>query len=205
MLFSEIRDFASLSRSMELLGGLLRDHPIPMWVPMLRYSRAVADSYDLKNNLVVEDLRQGMDAMERSGFVYWRPIFAANLARIYLARGETKLAEKSIEEGNLLIKQGGDSWGGPELARVQADLMLACDASVDNVDSAYREALEKARNYPNKVYELRAACGFAQHYKNTGRVREARALLQTACESVIEPCEIHDFVIAKELLKRLGN
>jgi tetratricopeptide (TPR) repeat protein len=205
LLFSEIRDFSGLSRSIDQFDELFRDHPIPNFVPVLEYARAVANSDDLSNNLVVEDVRRSMDALEDSGFLYWRPIFQANLARIYLARGETRLAENSIENGNLVIEQGGDSWGGSELTRVQADLMLACNASVDSVDCAYREALGKARNYPNKVYELRAACGFAQHYKNTGRVREARELLHTACESVIEPCEIHDFVIAKELLKRLGN
>jgi len=205
LLFSEMRDFSGLSRAIDQLGDVLRDHPIPNWVPILNYARAVANSDDLSNNLVVEDVRRSMDTLEGSGFLFWRPIFAANLARIYLARGETRLAEKAIEDGNLVIEQGGDSWGGPELARVRADLMLACDAPVDSVDSAYREALAKARNYPNKFYELRAACGFAQHYKSTGRVREARELLQTACESVIEPCEIHDFVVAKELLKQLGN
>ena len=203
-LFSEMRDSGGLSRSIDQLDDLLRDHPIPNWVPIRDSARAVANSNDLRNNLVVEDVRRSMDTLEGSGFLYWRPIFDANLARIYLARGEIRLAEKSIEDGNLVIEQGGDSWGGPELARVRADLMLACDASVDSVDSAYREALEKARNYPNKVYELRAACGLAQHYTSTGRVREARELLQTACESVIEPCEIHDFVVAKELLKQLA-
>jgi len=205
LLFSEMRDFRSLSRAIDQLDDLLREHPIPNWVPVLNYARAVVNSSDLNNNLLVEDMQGSMDMLEGSGFLYWRPIFDANLARIYLTRGETELAEKSIEDGNRVIEQGGDSWGGPELARVQADLMLACDASVDSIDSAYREALEKARNYPNKIYELRAACGFAQHYKSTGRVREARELLQTACESVIEPCEIHDFVVAKELLKQLGN
>ena len=115
------------------------------------------------------------------------------------------MAQQSIEDGNRVIELGGDSWGGPELARVQADLMLACDASVDSVDSAYREALEKARNYPNKIYELRAARGLAQHYKNTNRDSEARELLRSACGSVVEPCEIHDYVAANELLNQPGN
>ncbi len=205
LLFSELRDFSNLSRSMGLLAGLLRDHPIPNWIPLLDYSRAVASSYDLNNNLVVEDILRSMDVLERSGFVYWRPVFQTNLARIYLARGETELAQKSIEAGNALIKQGGDSWGGPELARVQADLMLANGVPVDAIDGAYREALAKARDYPNKFYETRTACGFAQHYISTGRAGEARELLRSACESVTEPCEIHDFVAAKELLSQLGT
>jgi len=132
-------------------------------------------------------------------------VLQANLARIYLARGETELAQKSIEAGNSLIKQGGDSWGGPELARVRADLMLANEASTDSVDGAYREALMKAKDYPNKFYELRSACGFAQHYISTGRAKEACELLSSACESVTEPCDNPDFVAAKNLLSQQGE
>ena len=87
---------------------------------------------------------------------------------------------------------------------MQADLILANDSPVDAIDGAYREALMKAKDYPNKFYELRTACGFAQHYINTDRAREARELLRSACESVTEPCEIHDFAAAKELLSQLG-
>ncbi len=83
--------------------------------------------------------------------------------------------------------------------------MLANDVPVDAIDGAYREALAKAKGYPNKFYEIRTACGFAQHYIGTGREREARELLRSACESVTEPCEIHDFVAAKELLSQLGK
>jgi len=104
-----------------------------------------------------------------------------------------------------LIEQGGDSWGGPELARLQADLMLACDAPLDDIDKAYLVALEKARDYPNKFYELRTTCGFAQHYRNTDRPEEAQKLLLSACDSVIEPCEIQDFVAAKNLLSQLSS
>ena len=41
MLFFDIRDFSSLSMSIDLLDGLLRDHPIPNWVPILDYVKAV--------------------------------------------------------------------------------------------------------------------------------------------------------------------
>ena len=83
--------------------------------------------------------------------------------------------------------------------------MLANRTPVDAIDGAYLDALQKARDYPNKFYELRAACGLARHYKSTGRVREARELLQSVCEPVIEPCEIPDFAAAKNLLSQLGQ
>ena len=81
--------------------------------------------------------------------------------------------------------------------------MLANDVPVDAIDGAYREALAKAKDYPNKFYEIRTACGSARHYTSTGRASEARELLRSACESVMEPCEIHDFVAAQELLAQL--
>ncbi|MFT5504884.1 MAG: class 3 adenylate cyclase, partial [Gammaproteobacteria bacterium] len=92
LLFSEIRDLDYLSRSIDRLGSLLRDHPMPNWIPMLEYSRAVKDSYDLGNNLVVGEIRNSMELMKRLGFFYWHPIFETNLARIYLARGEIEQA-----------------------------------------------------------------------------------------------------------------
>jgi len=205
ILFSEMRDSVSLSRTVGLLGSILRHHPIPNWIPVLKYSQAVLNSYDLNNNLVQEDIRHCMELLERSGFLYWHPIFEANLARVYLACGETELARKSIENGNVIVNQGGDSWGGPELARVLADLMLVGDAPAESIDMAFCEALQKARDYPNKFYELRTACSLAQHYNNTGRTNEARELLQSVCESVIEPCEIHDFVTATKLLSQLES
>ena len=88
---------------------------------------------------------------------------------------------------------------------MQADLILANDSPVDAIDGAYREALMKAKDYPNKFYELRTACGFAQHYINTDRAKEARELLRSACKSVTEPCEVHDFVVSKNLLSKLGE
>jgi len=201
-LFIEMRDFSRLARAIGRFDELLRDHPIPMWVSTLEYSKAVANSFDSDNNLATEDIRRSMDALEASGFLFWRPILDANLARIYLARGETSLAQKFIEDGNRVIEQGGDSWGGPELARLQAELLLATDASEDRIDGAYREALDKARNYPNKIYELRAAHRLAQHFKSTGRDQEARDLLQAVCESVADPCEIPDYLSAKEMLQQ---
>ena len=205
VLFSEIRDFVSLSRTVSLLGGVLHEHPIPNWIPVFRYSQAVLNSDDLNSNLVQEDIRRSMEMLERTGFLYWRPIFEANLARVYLGCGETEQAGKAIENGNLIVDQGGDSWGAPELARLQADLMLASNAPVDDIDRAYLEALDSARNQPNKYYELRTACGLAKHYKNTERVQAARELLQSVCESVTEPCEMHDYLAAKDLLSQFSN
>ncbi len=202
MLYSDIRDFANLSVTIDLLADFLRDHPIPVWTSVLGYVTAQAKSFDSDEVLAAEEIRSSLDTM---GFVYWRPIIEANLARVYLARGEIELAEKSIENGNRAIDQGGDSWGGPELARVQADLMLASDAPVDSIDEAYSKALAKARDYPNKVYELRSACGLARHYMHTGRAIEARDLLRATCETVAEPCGILDFAVAKELLSQLAN
>ena len=83
--------------------------------------------------------------------------------------------------------------------------MLASDAAVDDIDSAYLEALGSARNYPNKCYELRTACRLAQHYKNTERAQVARELLQSVCGSVTESCEIHDYLAAKNLLAQFSN
>jgi hypothetical protein len=113
------------------------------------------------------------------------------------------LAEKSIEAGNVMIDKGSDFWGGPELARLQADLLVASSAPVDTIDQAYLEALEKARGYPNKVYELRTACGLAEHYKRSGRAQQAAELIRSTCATVSEPCEIPDFVAARDLLSQI--
>jgi class 3 adenylate cyclase/tetratricopeptide (TPR) repeat protein len=202
VLFSELRDFRRLSGSMDQLDGVLREHPMPNWIPVLEYSRAVSDSWESNSNTAVAAIRHSMDVLGGMGFLLWRPIFEANLARIYLGGGEAELAQKSIERGRLLIEQGSDTWGGPELARLQAESILASAAPVDAVDRAYLEALQMARDYPNKFYELRTVCGLARHYKNTGRIGEASELLRTTCETVVEPCEIHDFIAAKQLLSQ---
>ncbi|MFT5505626.1 MAG: hypothetical protein ACI8XC_003348, partial [Gammaproteobacteria bacterium] len=113
--------------------------------------------------------------------------------------------EKSINRAKKLIANGAEILGEPELARVNADLIRASGAPADVIDKAYCEALEKARTYPNKYYELRTCCGFAEHYENTGRTVEARGLLTAICDSITDPIEIPDLIAAKTLLSRLRN
>ena len=203
ILLSEMRDRDNLSRSIQILDHTLREHPIPNWIHALDYLRITLDSFDNCHDSIPRDAQRSLVALESMGFVYWRPIFEANLARIRLARGETALAEQSIAHGTALIKSGCDSWGGPELARVDADVMKASNASPEAIEDSYRLALEAARAYPNKLYELRTACGLARYWIDKGRPEAAAKLLRTVSESVTEPREIHDLLEAKALLSQL--
>ena len=83
--------------------------------------------------------------------------------------------------------------------------MLFSEAPVETINEAYRQALVKAKDYGNKVYEFRAAFGFAQYCIAADRAQEVRVLLQSTFESVTEFGECRDLVAAKNLLRQLRN
>ena len=201
LLLNEIGDDAGLKRCLASMEATLDEHPIPLWVAILGYLQGVMRLTEDRSDEAVSLIQHGITVSEQLGFHYLRPIFQASLGRAYLAQDELTLAQDAVSRGLAEIDNGRDQWAKPELHRIRGDILAL--QQPDRAESAYEEALNQARAYPNRLYELRAGVSLARCWGKRARRSEARELLEAICNSVCEPGQNRDYHEASKLLTEL--
>ena len=201
LLLNEIGDDAGLKRCLASMEATLDEHPIPLWVAILGYLQGVMRLTEDRSDQAVSLIQHGITVSEQLGVHYLRPIFQASLGRAYLAQDELTLAQDAVSRGLAEIDNGRDQWAKPELHRIRGDILAL--QQPDRAEAAYEEALNQARAYPNRLYELRAGMSLARCWSKRARRSEARKLLEAVCDSVCEPGQNRDYQEAKKVLLEL--
>ena len=96
---------------------------------------------------------------------------------------------------------GEHNWDA-ELCRIKGELLLG---SLDAVQAevCFQEALQIARTQRAKSWELRASVSLSLLWKNQGRRKEARELLQGIYDWFTEGFDTPDLINAKAMLGEL--
>jgi predicted ATPase len=102
------------------------------------------------------------------------------------------------------VQRTGERWFAAELNRHKGQLLLRQGHS-DAAKELYREALSIARTQEARLWELRAASGLAQLWRDQGRRAEARDLLVPVYGWFTEGFEMADLKETKALLEELGS
>lgn len=164
---------------------------------------ALAMTGDLSAGIAL--MEQGLAGWQATGQILLRNYFYALLAEGYALAGRTTEGLALVMTGQALVATCDDHFYRAELYRLQGDLLLAQGEVFEEVEIAYRKAIEIARQQSEKLLELRAAIGLARLWQRQGRATEAYQRLAEIYGWFTEGFDTADLVAAKELLAELGR
>jgi predicted ATPase len=151
----------------------------------------------------IQQLRDSLAELQRlkSGLV--RTTFLSLLADALCRAGHVDEGLATVDEGFAHAQRSAEHGFIGELHRVRGEL-LARAAQDAEAEVALRLALTDARQRQTKSFELRAATALARLLQRSGRVADARDLLQPVTASLTEGQTTADYVVAQTLLAELA-
>jgi tetratricopeptide (TPR) repeat protein len=119
--------------------------------------------------------------------------------------GDGRVAEALAKAIDALRETEEVAHDRPQVLRLRGDLLVQHGAQASEVEPAYREATECARNQENKWDELQTTTHFARWLKSQGRRDEARTMLAAIYGWFTEGFDTADLKDAKALLDELAT
>ncbi len=146
----------------------------------------------------------GLDGVWASGMEVGRP---RNLALLAEACGRSQLVEQGlslIKEGLAAVELTGEGHYEAELHRIQGELLRLAGDSAGEVEERLLAALALARRQGSVALELRSAVSLGRLWRDHGKKRQARELLETVYGRFDEGFDTADLKEAGELIAALS-
>lgn len=192
-------DYAALDQRADELTVLAIEQGLPFyhaWGTIYR-GYATVKNGDVANGLLL--LRGGVAAYRATGSVMWLPHFTALLAAGNEVAGEIEEAVASLDAALRIVESTGERWFAAELNRHKGRLLLRQGHS-EAAEALYSKALRIAREQDARLWELRAAAGFARLRREQGRHAEAHDILASVHGWFTEGFDTPDLREAKAAL-----
>jgi DNA-binding winged helix-turn-helix (wHTH) protein/tetratricopeptide (TPR) repeat protein len=182
----------------EMARSLADQHGFTFHFALATILRGWARAASGETDSGLRELRDGLDAHERTGAAIVRPYCLGLLAEVLgwadrPDEGLTALAEAI----RLIGKHSRSFFWEAELYRLRGDLMLQRGDPYDEAEHSFRHALDVARRQSARSLELRI--GISLH-RLTPRLRTDESLLRSAYESFGEGRDSPDLQEAERLL-----
>jgi class 3 adenylate cyclase/tetratricopeptide (TPR) repeat protein len=184
----------------ERARALIEAHGFSPWTTdtalLLHASRGGPHDVELLN-----DLRRQMAPAQNSA---WRRVLSGCiLASLY---GEGEAPEKGLEVLASLGDPEGGGYYGSEIARLEGELRRRLAPHIpEDAARCFERALEMARRWDAKSFELRAATSLARLWRDQGRHVDARQALTDVYRWFTEGFDTQDLRAAKILLDELSS
>jgi tetratricopeptide (TPR) repeat protein len=186
--------------------AISREHGFSMRIALVRLMRGWVLLSRTDDRSALTELSEGLAEFRATGARAWQTNFLALLAIGYLRAGKYAEGLSAIAEAHSLARVHDEYWWGPELHRLEGDLLLASPClAQDRVEQCYQNALESARRQEAKSWELRAATSMARLWREQGRSDEARELLAPVYGWFTEGFDTSDLKEAQAMLGRLAS
>jgi predicted ATPase len=147
----------------------------------------------------VDQIREGLAALDATGTFLVRPHFLALLAEVHSKNNETEEALLLLDEALAMVNSKGERYYEAELYRLRGELLLKTDQ--ENAEDCFKRSMAIAESQKAKAWQLRTALSLARLYRSQGKVVEARNLLAPIYESFTEGFETDDLRDATVLLQ----
>jgi predicted ATPase len=147
-------------------------------------------------------MREGLDSLQRQGFVLATPLLYALLAELQAELGESAPALATLDRTLVDIERSGHRTFAAEVHRVRGEILLKWEAG--DREAALQTAVTVAREQGARAFGLRAAISLARLYQSTGRPADAHALLALAVEGFAETPQMPEIAEARALMERLA-
>jgi DNA-binding SARP family transcriptional activator/predicted ATPase len=129
------------------------------------------------------------------------PCFATHLAQVYGRTGQVEEGIALLDEALAVARRNGEQWIDAEIFRLKGDLLLAQGEAVADVEHAYWQAIELARQRDARSWELRATTSLCRLWQKQGKREEGRKLLGEVYNWFTEGFDTPDLQEAKALLE----
>ena len=150
-------------------------------------------------------MQKGLSGWRATGAELFVPFYLSLLAEAYGRAGQAAEGLAALDEAQSIADKGGkvgERLWDSELCRIKGELLL--DSShADQAEACFQEALQIARTQKAKSWELRASVSLSLFWKDQGRRKEARELLQGIYDWFTEGFDTPDLINAKALLDEL--
>jgi predicted ATPase len=153
----------------------------------------------------IEQMQEGLAALQAAGAEIGRPRFLSYLAEAWMKIGRFYEALTGLNEAQSIADKNEDRTLEAETHRLKGELLLRQDDSnAAEVRSYFERAIQIARNQSAKSWELRATMSLARLLDKQGRRDEARAMLADIYNWFTEGFDTADLKDAKALLDELN-
>jgi predicted ATPase len=201
-LLSLTGDDVGLDDWVSQLSAVATEHGFPHWHAQSAIYRGWVK---IKNGDVAEGmslLRSGVAAYRAGGTELFVPHYFDLLAAACEIAGQIEEGLTLLDDALRMVERTGERWFAAELNRHKGQLLLRQGHS-GGAEELYWKALSIAREQEAKLWELRAAVGFARLRRDQRRRAEARDLLAPIYSWFTEGFETADLKGAKALLAEL--
>jgi class 3 adenylate cyclase/tetratricopeptide (TPR) repeat protein len=198
-------DATRVERIVTKLVEFLEQQDIQYWKwhceTLLGWATVKADSIDVDAGLA--RMRLGAAGHHSLRVNAWMPFYLTREAEILSLYRRYDTAILRLDEAKALMGQLEQFYAEPELHRLRAVTLSAQGAAGRETDAAFEQALDAARRHETKLWELRAATSCAEFWREGGRRRQARDLLEPVYGWFTEGFGTLDLKQAKAVLESL--
>ena len=198
------------------------EHSLVMYQAMATVMQGWALSEQGRDVEAIEQIEEGLAALQATGTELVRPHFLGLLAEALGKTGQPEEGLRALEEALALVQRGGEGYYEAELCRLKGELLLiqtggrdvslaapskkaveAGSSAVVTAEGCFHQSIKIAQKQKAKSLELRAGMSLARFYQNQDKQEEARNLLTPIYRNFTEGFETVDLREAKALLDEL--
>ena len=182
---------------------LSSEHGLVLYQAMGRLIRGWTLIHRGSPEAAVDQIRQGLDAWEKTGAQLMRPHYLGLLAEALLAAGQIGAAAATIDDALAVAFRTGECCYEPELHRLKGECTRAGDPDGIRDASAqgcFERALAIAAQQGAHAVELRAALSLARLHLARGRPHVACAIVRPIHDRFAAAVETRDLREARALL-----
>jgi DNA-binding SARP family transcriptional activator len=162
-----------------------------------------AQAWQQPNDESLNRLQGAIHTFAETGAHLRLPVYFSLLARACRRAGQIGLGLEAIEQGFSESRRNGERWWDAELHRLRGELIWSQGAEMDEVEAAFRRAIEIAQSQQAKSLELRAATSLARLWQTSGKPAAAKELLTPLYAWFSEGSDTPDLQKAQALIAEL--
>jgi predicted ATPase len=199
------------------------EHGLVLYQAMATVMRGWALLKQGRHEEAIEQMRQGLAALQATGTELVRPHFLGLLAEALGLARQPEEGLRALEEALSVAQRGGEGCYEAELYRLKGEVLLiqatgrgfsraatggkavieSEPSLVAQAEACFNQSIKIARRQKAKSWELRAVMSMARLYQNHGKQEEARTLLALTYSNFTEGFVTADLLEAKALLDEL--
>jgi predicted ATPase/DNA-binding winged helix-turn-helix (wHTH) protein len=200
------------------------EHGLALYQAMATVMRGWALMKQARHAEAIEQMRQGLAALQATGTELVRPHFLGLLAEALGAARQPEAALRALEEALEVTQRGGERYYEAELYRLKGEVLLiqaagrgfsraatggkvvieAEPTTIAEAEACFNQSIKIARRQKANSLELRAVLSMARLYLNQSKREEARTLLARTYSRFTEGFATTDLREAKALLEQLS-
>ena len=186
----------------EAVIDIAREHGLVLYGAMASIMQGWTLSKRGGATQAIDQIREGLAALDATGTYLVRPHFLALLAEVFCKVDRTDEALLLLDEALAMVNGKGERYYEAELHRQKGELLLKQTAGNHaQAEECFRRSLAIAESQQARSWQLRTALSLARLYRSQGKLLEARNLLAPIYESFTEGFETDDLRDAAVLLQ----